>query len=254
MVSTEYLTVICEERMRQIIQEYSFQTDFTNLPYTQAVITHCGNVRFQGRRIDIACHCCNSKNVGKKRKAIMIGKTRKFIIPLLMILLCVISFVLGVQYGQNSSFQATLAKLRQNALKQHAAEVKYEIAQANTGDAIFTSHSQILAPQRGEILCLGQYYTIKWQVPQDTGAISLGVAIPDNTDNPKVHTIGNLTAGYGGDGKGMGEFSWKVGYTRDNTQLIPSLMYRITLDATYRGWGTTVVSPYFTIANCTPGH
>lgn len=104
---------------------------------------------------------------------------------------------------------------------------------------------KIVAPKKGEILCLGKEYTVKWEVPERLEKVTLKIA-----GGAPVSTIGYFPSGYEGKELGKGQFRWLVGYNRENTKIVPGPAYKIYLESTYANYGIGNFSEMFTITNC----
>lgn len=113
----------------------------------------------------------------------------------------------------------------------------------------FRADAAIIAPKQGEVLCLGQKYTIQWRVPEDdVQGITLKIAKPENGDT--IQTIGSFPSTYNTNKQGYGSYTWIVGDTQ-NSNLIPGPAYHIFLQGDYHGWGLlSADSLLFTINTC----
>ncbi len=108
---------------------------------------------------------------------------------------------------------------------------------------------RVLAPTAEEKLCLGQYYNIKWEAPEDVKTAEL--LISEAGYNAEKYNLGTFPADYEN-----GTFRWRVGFTKGilykpdqgTKELLPRPGYKITMiseDTAY-----VDESDLFTITTC----
>jgi hypothetical protein len=107
----------------------------------------------------------------------------------------------------------------------------------------------VLTPNGGERLCLGDMFNITWKVPGDVESIKV---ILQNTE--KSYTIGSFPATYNETGEkntGEGLFPWTVGKTTDRSLARAGETYKIVINASYKGYLVADLSDtIFSVITC----